>query len=200
MKYQITAMTMFLFIGGAGLIWPLTHNRDQIESYEVPKDAVSMQDKMPPMHSDDDGHDHGPSMHWIKPEAWVQKEAGGMRLASFETKASKPIDISIVTLSGSAGGLEANINRWRGQLGLQPLKGGAQSDTIDKINVNGMAVVIVWLEGNADQIDSQLAQSILAAIIKHGNKQYFIKLMGPVEAIESERENLNQFLESISFE
>ncbi|MFT7636874.1 MAG: hypothetical protein ACI9Y8_000639 [Candidatus Omnitrophota bacterium] len=200
MQYQITALIIFLFIAGAGLIWPLTHNRDQIQSYEVPKDAVAMPAKSGPMHSDDDGHDHGQSMHWTAPDEWVQKEAGGMRLASFGSKASKLIDISIVTLSGSGGGLEANINRWRGQLGLEPNNGDAQADTIDEIKVKGMPVIIVWLNGDTDQVDARLQQSILAAVIKRGNKQYFIKLMGPSEAIALERQRLNQFLESISFE
>ncbi len=192
MKYQVTALIMFLFVAGVGLIWPLTHNRDQIHSYEVPKDVTTMQEAVS-LPADEHG------MHWTMPDQWIQKEAGGMRLASFGTKTSELIDISIVTLSGAAGGLEANINRWRGQLGLEPLSGDAQLDTIDEINVNGMPVILVWLKSDADDAGAQAQQAILTAIIKHGAKQYFIKLMGPNEAIALEREYLNEFLGSVSF-
>ena len=45
-----------------------------------------------------------------------------MRLASFEVPYSTGSgDLSIMELSGSGGGLEANVNRWRGQIGLDPV-------------------------------------------------------------------------------
>ncbi len=45
-----------------------------------------------------------------------------MRLASFEIPYSGGMgELSIIQLGGEGGGLEANVNRWRGQIGLGPL-------------------------------------------------------------------------------
>jgi hypothetical protein len=44
-----------------------------------------------------------------------------MRLASYNVPYSDGYgDLSIMVLSGDGGGVEANINRWRGQISLEP--------------------------------------------------------------------------------
>ncbi len=45
-----------------------------------------------------------------------------MRVASFEVSENgKTADVSVIPLGGMAGGDLANVNRWRGQVGLPPL-------------------------------------------------------------------------------
>src|SRR5688572_18194483 len=60
---------------------------------------------------------------WTAPSTWKAQAPTAMRLASFAipTKAGKDLDFSVVMLSGEAGGLLANVNRWRGQIQLPPL-------------------------------------------------------------------------------
>ena len=57
---------------------------------------------------------------WEAPDGWKEKAGTAMRMASFY-QASDPeaIDCSIIALRGPAGGLEANLARWTGQIGLE---------------------------------------------------------------------------------
>src|SRR5688500_16517882 len=63
---------------------------------------------------------------WTVPEGWTEQPASGMRLGSFAVpgREGPAADMSVVALSGPAGGDLANINRWRGQIGLAPLSAG----------------------------------------------------------------------------
>src|ERR1039457_6941126 len=57
---------------------------------------------------------------WVAPQGWKQEAGSGMRLATFHLLSdAKAIDCSIVSMGGMAGGLEANLRRWMGQIGVQ---------------------------------------------------------------------------------
>ena len=58
---------------------------------------------------------------WHLPKGWREKPAGGMRLATITNPQSPSLDISIVSLSGVAGGISANLNRWMKQIDLPEL-------------------------------------------------------------------------------
>ena len=82
--------------------------------YTIPKETVK---SVPASESE-----HKP-LHWKKPNHWVQNQQSRMRLASFSINGQhiKNAEVSITVLPGTAGGLTANINRWRGQLELPAL-------------------------------------------------------------------------------
>ena len=59
---------------------------------------------------------------WGKPNSWVPSEGSSMRLASFAIPYSGGTgDLSVIQLGGDGGGLKSNVNRWRGQLNLEPI-------------------------------------------------------------------------------
>jgi len=61
------------------------------------------------------------NLKWDTPKGWIQSSRSKMRLASFNVPYSNGYgDLSIILLSGDGGGVEANINRWRGQINLEP--------------------------------------------------------------------------------
>ena len=56
---------------------------------------------------------------WDVPSVWQEIAGEGMRVVSFKRSDDpESVDVSIVTLSGAAGGLEANLTRWSSQIGL----------------------------------------------------------------------------------
>src|SRR5579863_3646372 len=65
-----------------------------------------------------------PELSWKAPPSWKAAPASGMRIASFSYQGA---DISVIAIPGEAGGELANVNRWRGQLGLSPLTDGEMS-------------------------------------------------------------------------
>jgi hypothetical protein len=58
------------------------------------------------------------TLGWTMPKGWTQTRTGGVRYATLKPEASGKIDVSVVVLPGPAGGELANVNRWRGQIGL----------------------------------------------------------------------------------
>jgi hypothetical protein len=87
---------------------------------------------------------------WNVPAQWVETGPRAMVLNSFnvagDTGAKAEVTISF--LQGEAGGVLANANRWRGQIGLGPI----ESDQLD-----GMAESLTTLAGKATRPLSRMA-------------------------------------------
>src|SRR5208282_2908095 len=64
-------------------------------------------------------------LSWTLPKGWTQTLSGGIRYATLKPAGGGNLDASVVVLPGQAGGELANVNRWRGQLGLSPLDAAA---------------------------------------------------------------------------
>ena len=95
-------------------------------------------------------------------------------------------------LDGDVGGLLANVNRWRDQIGLSPIgPDGLQRDT-RPIQVDGLEAQWVTLIG--------ANQAILGAIVPRGDHTYFFKMKGAPELIATERATMLAFLESDVYE
>jgi hypothetical protein len=92
----------------------------------------------------------GDTVAWKLPPGWTDEAgAGGAeRRATLRFGKDDPrFEVTVVRLPGDAGGVLANVNRWRGQLGLDPTTEaglGAQSTTI---TVSETKVTIVDFEG-----------------------------------------------------
>ncbi len=68
---------------------------------------------------------------WIAPDAWVKEPAGELRYAAYNIgPKDTAAEMTVVRLGGAAGSLVANVNRWRGQLGLKAI---AESDLGDYV-------------------------------------------------------------------
>jgi hypothetical protein len=72
---------------------------------------------------------------WKAPENWVPGEESRMRLATYEITLPDEGGRCEVVLSrwgGNLGGLAANVNRWREQLGLKALAEEAANESVTK--------------------------------------------------------------------
>jgi hypothetical protein len=61
---------------------------------------------------------------WFIPEGWEPGKKSSMRIGSFSVKDGKDssLDISVTSFPGDLGGLLPNVERWLGQIGLEPGK------------------------------------------------------------------------------
>lgn len=66
-----------------------------------------------------------PPFKWSKPESWNEESASTMRVANFSFGENSLGVCYFTVLPGGGGGLVANVNRWRKQMGLDELN---QSD------------------------------------------------------------------------
>jgi hypothetical protein len=120
------------------------------------------------------------------PEGWSDIGGSGMRVAAFEVE---DVSITVIPLPGAAGTLLGNINRWRGQVGLDPTTEEALETT--DIQIAEHPANVVELVGPE--------QAMTAAILKYHGQQWFFKMMGPSAAVAGQRAAFDAFLNSITF-
>ena len=131
--------------------------------------------------------------NWQVPSGWKAAGPKPMRLASFDIPdAAGNGDVSISKLSGNGGGLLANVNRWRGQVGLAPLEAGALAANSKTVATAG-GDSGTWVELVGTE------KTILGAIVARGEVSWFFKLTAPVPVAAQNRDAFEQFVRSIRF-
>jgi hypothetical protein len=135
-----------------------------------------------------------PSLHWQPAPEWSARPGSAMRKGSYAVgKGEGAADLSVTAFPGDVGGLAANVNRWRGQLGLPPLEGDALAAGITTLESNGLHFTLVDFAGVA----AGSRQRILAALTSWQGATWFFKLMGPEGAVEDDKPAFLAFLRTV---
>jgi hypothetical protein len=181
----------------------------EIASYRAPKDPPPTMPGMPP--AGDAAASPSPSgdqsmantavptasgadLVWTAPAAWTVKPNGPMRKGSFSVKGDGgEADLSITAFPGSTGGLLANVNRWRGQLGLAPFSEGEMEANTVHLDASDLHMIVVDFAGTAGDKSTR----ILGAIVPHDTDTWFFKLMGPDALVENQKPAFLEFLHTI---
>jgi len=147
---------------------------------------------LPPMMA---GAGAPPKADWTAPATWSEQPASQMRAGSYHVGANeKMVDVSIVPLAGEAGGDLANVNRWRGQLGLKPVDAGGLSAISRKEKLGPHAALVVEFAST-----DSAPKRILAAIVTHNETTWFFKAMGPDAAVRAMTADFKKFVGSVRF-
>ncbi len=181
--------TALLLLAGA-----LAACRDRgVTSYRIPKEPDAAQ---PP--AEDSGPSGTPGIRWAVPEGWQQQAASGMRQGSFlvSDASGASADVSVVSFPGTGGDDLANINRWRGQLGLPPVSEADLPSQLQGLSSPAGRYVVADMAGeSADKGPTR----ILGAWLRQPDRVWFFKMMGPSGLVEAQREAFTGFLQSVSF-
>jgi len=139
---------------------------------------------------------------WGTPQGWKQESGGGMRLATFHLISdAKAIDCSIVTLGGMAGGLEANLRRWMGQIGLQAtpneLSGLISSAPSTKIKTGqeGKIFDFTSIQSKAKQTD----KSMIVVMVTMDGATLFIKMTGTIDSVSKNKDDFFKLVGSVEY-
>jgi hypothetical protein len=87
---------------------------------------------------------------WELPEGWRQTAGADMRFATIEIPTDeKLLELSVIPLPGQGGepALVANVNRWRGQLGLAPIDASELEDNTTQLDAAGVTATVVNITG-----------------------------------------------------
>lgn len=129
---------------------------------------------------------------WTKPESWISSSGSSMRLASFDVPYSDGMgDLSVIQLGDTGGGVEANVNRWRRQLNLEP----QSISVIDKELIETKGGL-----GEYDMIriiNEELGAAFLCAIIPTENQTLFVKLSANPNGIREIEADFISFCSSL---
>jgi hypothetical protein len=110
-------------------------------------------------------------LQWTLPKGWTSVPAGGMRYATLKPATAGNAEVSVVVLSGPAGGELANLNRWRSQLGLPPVEEAALASLRKVVKSKAGGVVVFELNNTG----SRMVVGLLPAPDGH---TWFLKLLG----------------------
>ena len=149
---------------------------------------------------------------YTAPAGWKPvATSSAMRVAQYVVlrAAGDPADAELVVyyFGGSGGTVEANIERWVGQM-QQP--DGRPSSAVTKRqsrSVNGMKVTLIDVPGTyVAEVTPGAAERhnspnfhLRAAVIETSNGPYFIKLTGPAKTVAAAEKSFEAFLTSVKF-
>ena len=134
------------------------------------------------------------------PDGWRPGQTSMMRKAAFNVGSGENgAEVTAIALPTSAGpqitDVEANVERWAGQVGLPA--GTDLQEYIEKIEIDGNAGNFVRLK-SPDETKPPVA--MLVAMVEQGEKVWFFKIIGQAELVEEQRQPFRDFLASIRFE
>ena len=171
---------------------------DQVRSYDIPKEqkpaAVASTRARPTA---------APRiMGWDLPDGWQRKSGGGgMRFATLTAgEGENALEVSIIRLAGSAGGVGPNINRWRTQVGLEMVSDSEAAASATEIKARGTTGFLVDLTGPTDEDKEWEASRMLAAIFPADDSAWFIKTMTTASTIEKYKSAFVALCESVRFD
>ncbi len=118
-----------------------------------------------------------------------------MRKGSFTLagEAGATADLSITAFPGAVGGELANINRWRGQVGLPPITDAELPAAATRFTANGLPFTVVDLAG----ADLANPQRILGGMTPYEGAMWFFKLTGPDALVAKAKPAFLDFLKTV---
>lgn len=157
---------------------------EDIKSYQVQKSPLETK-KI-------ESKESSSNLDWSIPKGWIKSSGAKMRLASFNVPFSGGYgDLSVMTLSGDGGGIEANINRWRAQINLEPQNISDINKNSEKRN-NPLGDYQIFKIINSQNKD----KAFICAIMPSKKNTVFIKLSISTEGIYEVKDDFITFCDS----
>ncbi len=190
---KIPVLTLFFT---ASIFFVACSREPSVQKYRVSKTPVS-ETSLPVRSGNSEVTDIGLPFTWVVPDGWTLGKTSSMRLVSYKVpvSANERGDFSLVQLGGGAGGTMANINRWRGQVGLEPT---TPEELVEVAHLHdtkqGQQYLHITLinEANPDS-------AIIAAIFEQPGYVLFAKLVASSAGVREAQNSFEDFCNSIVF-
>ncbi len=182
---KVTSLGTVVFAACAAAVWVGCDSElDQVRSYEVKKQARANTTRG--------------VMQWDLPQGWrVEPNRSPIRFATLSAgSGDDAIEVSITKL---AGGVGANINRWRTQVGLERLSDADAAASATEIKAQGATGWMVDLSGPSDEQEDWEPKRMLAAIFPGKDSSWFVKTTATASTIEAHRSAFVALCESVRF-
>ena len=145
------------------------------------------------------GQNDNASSIWTIPPGWQAMPPSQFLLAQYLVQdGDARAEVNVSELAGEGGGLLANLNRWRGQLGLPPI---AQEDDfskmVDSVVVPGGQGELVDMTGTSSKT-GQLAR-LIGVVLPQAGQTWFYKLMGDPKLVAAQKDAFIKFIQSARY-
>jgi len=129
---------------------------------------------------------------WDLPTGWVpDAQAKPMSVASFTIKADSAEAVVTITPLPGPQKLLSNINRWRRQVGLDPI-GSLGDNPPEPIDVAGHKGSLVELRG--------ASKHMIGVIAERDGVTWFYKMVGPDPLVAAQKAAFGAFVRSVRFD
>ena len=136
------------------------------------------------------GGSTSPGLNVELPEGWTQGRSTGVSVVSLVVKDGDQTGaITVTPLNVSP--WDANVQRWIGQLGAEPMTGEQITKATEKIDVGGAEADMIDLV-SGPSVDPKKRLVGIRAI--RGKTAWFIKFDGPPELVEKELDKFKNFI------
>jgi hypothetical protein len=133
------------------------------------------------------------------PSGWKEVPGGQFLVAKFVLPGGgdAPTAVNVSKSPGDGGGLLANVNRWRGQLGLAPAAEADLANQVQSLDLPGGKATLADLTGK-DARTGQPAR-LLAAVVTREGETWFYKLMGNEQVVQQEKDAFLKFVQGVKY-
>ena len=148
-------------------------DRDEIKVYDLAKEKTAAASTLP--------------------DGWSQLPADEMLIGNYSVagKNGSKAQVTVISLPGNGGGELENVNRWRGQVGLQPVADSDLSKDVKEIAVAGSSARFFEMSGISPQTKKQTR--LLAATQNHSDSTWFFKMVGDDDLVREQKETFLAF-------
>ena len=138
---------------------------------------------------------------WTVPKDWQPGKQSSMRRGSWVVNGpeGQTADIAVTVFPGDVGGQLANINRWRAQIGLGPVKESEVESMTTKLAAGDATATIVDFTNPTPATGGTFPQRMIVATISHGGDSWFIKMTGAAPLVEAQKQAFFDFVKSVKF-
>lgn len=135
---------------------------------------------------------------WTVPTDWRAVPPAQFLIAQYSVGSDDAkAQVNVAELKDGGGGLLANANRWRDQIGLPPLDEDGLKPVVQMLDVSGGSASLVDFTGKDSQ--TGMAARLIAVTVKQDGQSWFYKLMGDPQTVAAQKNAFTQFIQSANY-
>ncbi|MEM7146625.1 MAG: hypothetical protein AAF591_15930 [Verrucomicrobiota bacterium] len=138
-------------------------------------------------------------LRWATPEGWEVLDPTQMRVVNMRFGPEGEGECFLSVLPGAGGGVAGNLNRWAGQMGVDALS-AEDLASLPKQTLFGREAPMVDFEGTyagMGNIEPIEEARMLGTVLADEQMTFFVKMVGPKDLVDAERENFGRFCSSL---
>ena len=136
---------------------------------------------------------------WTVPVGWQSVTPSQFLLAQFQIQNNgAQAEVNVSQLAGDGGGLLANVNRWRRQLGLPAVAQEEDfSKMVDTLTVPGGQAQVV--DFNGTNVKTGQVARLVGVVLPQNGQTWFYKLMGDPGVVAAQKDAFLKFIQTARY-
>ena len=134
---------------------------------------------------------------WKLPKGWTEQAGMPPRYAVIHPPIERPGELAVTVFPGNVGGTLPNINRWRAQVGAEPIVEADLEKNITRIDANNIKIIVADISGPKPDDAAMLAAIVPDAA---NDSTWFFKLVASRDDAAKNKDEFLQLVKSITLE